>query len=879
MNSNANDMPDKMKQNGFSGSVATNIKALYGVRLFLNICASYLKAKSNNEGDGRQEQGYAYKEPFGPFTESKGTEEFPRFDFQGPSIVQQTTSYDCGFAVVANSMAVVKHLEHVQFVKSNMEGEQHKLHGFRFLLNDNLFSLKPFWDRVMKDAGQRRYETFMHANQLLTHMRQEYIEIVDEIANDSVTDKKLFRALKQVMEEDPAPARKETEASDTDSVVSFHEESDGDEAFLKDDRKPSADERKWSAGGETDAKNRVEAAKAMASLRQKPAVKGPASTKEPAKPPVVALPLHANVSAPNPKRRLPRTDKPRLGKRKSEAAINKAQQSGKKVRQQQNTDMLPDVPDNNKGIHETQPRQPIPKGAMCHAGILCRLEDVNIVLQGKDYNGTVCCKCAQTFHYVCLFQFEGEVYCLSCYKENVVSQCCTETLFEDLLQSEKMEKSASTAPKHTASELVKFVDNFLKEHGLDMSMKEYLKWRKEGQLYARKKPGNNKHRNRAEMFERRKKFVEFAMNNEKYAKIIQLAKEEWLLSTDGVVKALHYKAKEKEFVVAVHYRKGTMVKAHQMTVTDDWVIDTYGKEIANKLIDREEHQQFIQPLDKDGKLVMLKLDDRIITRVKYLPTKYLHYKDGQGNDHVTNKVCAKGIWKGLLEDGTVLPLREEVVTGQFGFRFMEECKRLGTSKFVPIPVGSCRSSVMTCFPELRSDEAPPVKFMQGDIDRCVFSSLASAFHHTAIPDLVRVADILQRKSSRLSGSRKCLHTAMQIVAENVKWLQPRRIPKNFSWENDINNYMFVVGLIEDSTNCCQHAITIFRNWIYDSNEPLALPLSKESLDCCTWDIKDGQIDETSLFVRFRDGWIFEEQGMKKKKVLDMCAAAANVKQA
>jgi hypothetical protein len=155
--------------------------------------------------------------------------------------------------------------------------------------------------------------------------------------------------------------------------------------------------------------------------------------------------------------------------------------------------------------------------------------------------------------------------------------------------------------------------------------------------------------------------------------------------------------------------------------------------------------------------------------------------------------------------------------------------------------------------------------MQGDIDTCVFSSLASAFHHTAIPDLVRVAHILQRRSSSLSGSSKCLHTAMQIVAEHVTWLQPRRLPKCFSWENDINNYMFVVGLIEDSKNCSQHAVTIFRNWIYDSNEPLALPLSKESLDGCTWDIKDGHIDDASLFVRFRDGWIFEEQETKKKK--------------
>ena len=205
--------------------------------------------------------------------------------------------------------------------------------------------------------------------------------------------------------------------------------------------------------------------------------------------------------------------------------------------------------------------------------------------------------------------------------------------------------------------------------------------------------------------------------------------------------------------------------------------------------------------------------------------------------------------------------------------------RLGHKKFVDIPVGSCRSSMMMLFPKLRCEKAPPVKFMQGQIDTCVFSSLASAFHHTAIPELVRVSIILQDKSNRHAGGTQSLNAAVHIVTENVKWLQPKRLPKTFNWENDIYDYMFVVGVIQDSTNSCQHAVTIFRNWIYDSNEPFALPLSQESLDCCTWDIKDGVIHDASLFVRFSDGCIFKEHETKKKTVLDMCAPAMNVKQA
>jgi hypothetical protein len=316
-----------------------------------------------------------------------------------------------------------------------------------------------------------------------------------------------------------------------------------------------------------------------------------------------------------------------------------------------------------------------------------------------------------------------------------------------------------------------------------------------------------------------------------------------------------------------------------MTVTDDWVIDTYGKEIAKKLMDRAEHQEFIKAVNEDGTLTVLRLDQRKITRLKYHPPTFVHKTDDWGQDHVTDEVYANAIWKGLLEDDTVMPLQEDFVRENFGSRFVEECKRLGPKKFVDIPVGSSKSSLMKLFPKLRREEAPPVKFMQGEVDRCVFSSLASAFVSTAIPDLMRVAKILQDKSTLLSGRTNCLHMSKEIVAKYVKWLQPKRLPRSFDWENDMNDYMFIVGNIKDSSNCCQHAVSIFRNWIYDSNEPFALPLSQESLDCCTWDIQDGEIHETSSFVGFSDGWIFQEHDMKKKKVLDMFTNAKNVKHA
>jgi hypothetical protein len=81
-----------------------------------------------------------------------------------------------------------------------------------------------------------------------------------------------------------------------------------------------------------------------------------------------------------------------------------------------------------------------------------------------------------------------------------------------------------------------------------------------------------------------------------------MAKLEWLLSTDGVVKALQYNVKEKGFMAKIEYqkKKSTVSVCDTMSVTDDWVIDTCGKDIARKLMDRAEHQEFMELLNQDG---------------------------------------------------------------------------------------------------------------------------------------------------------------------------------------------------------------------------------------------------------------------------------------
>jgi hypothetical protein len=496
-------------------------------------------------------------------------------------------------------------------------------------------------------------------------------------------------------------------------------------------------------------------------------------------------------------------------------------------------------------------------GLLCNAVNMCLLPDKRIVLEGEARNASRCTKCNSPFHHECLFVSQQQCYCSKCFKQYVVTQCSTEILFKDLFQTNDWASSLVTGPTHRTSELRKYTNNFLQQNGLGMSLAQYEHWKMDQEKQQKKQTSMTKKRHLAKAA---------YVTKDKFERAIRIAKEEWLLSTDGVVKGLRYDAVDKKFVAKLHYQeRGNVVKEETMTVSDDWVFDTYGIEVANRLIDHAENNGFAIPVDEHGKLVVIPMTNHLINRVKYIPQKVTTTENERGVQRT--KIYAKAVWKGLQDDGTVCTLTENTVTESFGKDFVAQCKMLGDRKFVPIPVGSCRSSVISTYPHFRCDNAPPVHHRQGDHDTCTYSSLASAFHHTGIPELVKVAILLQNKSNRHCGGTKSLHIAKEIVTNNVKWLQPKRLPKNFDWEKDINDNMFVVGVIQDSTNCCEHAVTIFRNWIYNSNEPYALPLSKESLDSCTWEIRDGVIHEASLFVRFCDGWIFQEPVDKKDKKL------------
>jgi hypothetical protein len=182
---------------GFHGTFHTKLHPSLGVRLFLNICASYLKFRKSQEKNEVEADDceLEYEEPFGNYSsdEQFPAEYFFRLDYTSPNIILQQNSHDCGFACVANAMAFVLHMRSVRFSCSNLEeydpsehqptinphGSKRKsiMAGYmggtrphpRYVMKHGIYSLKPFWDKLMLDASAK-YGKCSHSSDVLMYM-------------------------------------------------------------------------------------------------------------------------------------------------------------------------------------------------------------------------------------------------------------------------------------------------------------------------------------------------------------------------------------------------------------------------------------------------------------------------------------------------------------------------------------------------------------------------------------------------------------------------------------------------------------------------------------------------------------------------------------
>ena len=118
---------------------------------------------------------------------------------------------------------------------------------------------------------------------------------------------------------------------------------------------------------------------------------------------------------------------------------------------------------------------------------------------------------------------------------------------------------------------MKHVDNFLKAAGMPMTMKQYYEWIEEVEECANMSSVHQGGQNKKDKKKGANIIADSWFMKEKYKKVIELAKEDWLLSTDGMVKALRYDKQVKQFVAKVQYKKGSEVAKEMIRVSDDWI--------------------------------------------------------------------------------------------------------------------------------------------------------------------------------------------------------------------------------------------------------------------------------------------------------------------
>ena len=104
-----------------------------------------------------------------------------------------------------------------------------------------------------------------------------------------------------------------------------------------------------------------------------------------------------------------------------------------------------------------------------------------------------------------------------------------------------------------------------------------------------------------------------------------------------------------------------------------------------------------------------------------------------------------------------------------------------------------------------------------------------------------------------------------IQQSSYKYYQPKIIKKSAFGEKNNEGYGGVLAkfdfrenqialiVLMSSDGGASHAVTIANGWIFDSNESVALPLTQQALDYCTWD----KTNRTTC-VGFHSGYVFTD---------------------
>ena len=186
----------KRDKDGLKGTVGdTNDDVVCSVRFFLNLCASYIHAINSPDQRGTK---YKYQDHFfGNCQKTKGTKQFPRFDFETPSILSQDDGWNCGLATVANALAFVHHFEEADFVLSDFKCVSEDPEDMHYVvdLDPSKIKLSLFWKKLEKKAKPKYKKKGFNLKKILPTLQQEFFVVSQQFSEmflDETKDKEVI---------------------------------------------------------------------------------------------------------------------------------------------------------------------------------------------------------------------------------------------------------------------------------------------------------------------------------------------------------------------------------------------------------------------------------------------------------------------------------------------------------------------------------------------------------------------------------------------------------------------------------------------------------------------------------------------------------------
>ena len=292
-----------------------------------------------------------------------------------------------------------------------------------------------------------------------------------------------------------------------------------------------------------------------------------------------------------------------------------------------------------------------------------------------------------------------------------------------------------------------------------------------------------------------------------------------------------------------------------LPVKQDWVESKFTKLTVNRVISHpktEDDGFFPVPETEVVNGEMIELDTRKIVKIMFeppkpqpTPTKKRKLPKGKNK----NKSVYPGRYGVKLSDGEVEIRQEAELIQLFGLTFINHLKQK-TIKYginwYGVPIGAVMDRPALTQEiikqlNLRKESPPEIRYKQGNQDTCVFSSCASAMFYA------NELEVAQKLHEFRVPLRQDYNNRTYSEVGRLMCIIKKIFSRKFQWRRLKENYPILTGgrdggldrnsictiLVESDDGSCNHAVTIFNNWIFDSNEDHAIPFCAAGLNFIT----------------------------------------------